>query len=608
MVPYYESWKSSTHNHVPCIQCHYEPGMLESFQGKFRGLSQVAQYVTGTEGTKPWAEVSDQSCLRSGCHSRRLLQGSIPFGRIRFDHRHHLMETRRGKRLRCTTCHSQIVQGAHLTVTKSTCFICHFKPSPQSESLSDCLLCHGPPAEEVEIDGYRISHASFLRRGVSCRECHPHVTEGEGQVLQERCHSCHSETGHIERFGETEFVHEKHVTEHKVECFECHSEIRHGRLPEAARSAGACAPCHTQPHSPQSLVVSGTGAHGVDPMPGRMALAQVSCLSCHPGEMGAAERREQARIACLHCHGVGFSGMLERWQQETRGMLERLGPALAEAGARPELADVVADVRLVERDGSLGAHNFRFVRELLERTERTLREAGIPVADGPPASPRSRFGCTDACHTELSSARFPHGPHLERGGLDCDACHAVQHAGTFPLTHSNPEHGGTTITPADCGACHHGRAERACESCHEATGALLTAQPVEGVEPVDTLKSFFACTDCHEGIAEGHSPERVKAACLGCHPPGFAGIFDGWVRTSSEMREELDRLSEEMTRAVGGRGGLEALSPEVRGRYDRALRIRDFLAKANPMHNRDYAAALAEAAKADLWAVMEVTR
>ena len=91
MDPYYASWENSSHSNVACIECHYEPGAVETLEGKFQALSQVAKYVTRTQGTKPWAEVSDQSCMRSGCHSVRMLEGEVQFGRVKFDHRQHLL-------------------------------------------------------------------------------------------------------------------------------------------------------------------------------------------------------------------------------------------------------------------------------------------------------------------------------------------------------------------------------------------------------------------------------------------------------------------------------------------------------------------------------------
>ena len=48
------------------------------------------------------------------------------FKNVLFSHPRHIEQMRRQKQLRCTTCHSQIVQGAHMTVTDVECFICHF--------------------------------------------------------------------------------------------------------------------------------------------------------------------------------------------------------------------------------------------------------------------------------------------------------------------------------------------------------------------------------------------------------------------------------------------------------------------------------------------------
>ena len=132
MQPYYDSWTTSTHQDVPCIKCHYAPGIKAEAMGKMQAANQVVKYVTGTYGTKPWAEIEDAACLRSGCHSTRKLEGELTFLGVRFDHRHHLTALRRGKQLRCTSCHSQIVQGDHVAVTKSTCFLCHFQGDRKS--------------------------------------------------------------------------------------------------------------------------------------------------------------------------------------------------------------------------------------------------------------------------------------------------------------------------------------------------------------------------------------------------------------------------------------------------------------------------------------------
>jgi hypothetical protein len=128
MRPYYHAWKTSSHNFVPCVECHYPPGKRDELRVKFQAMTQVVKFVTRTYGSRPYAEVEDASCLRDGCHETRLLEGKVTFKRgIVFDHKPHLTEARRGRKLRCTSCHSQIVVGTHMVVTESTCFLCHFK-------------------------------------------------------------------------------------------------------------------------------------------------------------------------------------------------------------------------------------------------------------------------------------------------------------------------------------------------------------------------------------------------------------------------------------------------------------------------------------------------
>ena len=153
MEPYYKSWQESSHKDVACIECHFPPGVGGKVRGKMLGLVQLAKYVTNSAGPRPTAEMPDASCLRSGCHETRLLSGRVDFTasiptaswHIPFDHTPHLAEGRRGKTLRCTSCHSQIVQGKHMTVTTSTCFLCHFKEEPFNEGLGACTHCHQIP-------------------------------------------------------------------------------------------------------------------------------------------------------------------------------------------------------------------------------------------------------------------------------------------------------------------------------------------------------------------------------------------------------------------------------------------------------------------------------
>ena len=148
MEPYYTSWQHSSHKDVSCIKCHFPPGVGEKIRGKVLGLVQLAKYVTQTQGPRPTAEIPDASCLRSGCHETRLLSGRVDYNGIAFDHGKHLSQDEgtltRGMHLRCTSCHSQIVQGQHMTVTPSTCYLCHFKDLPLQRRLG---ILHALPSD-----------------------------------------------------------------------------------------------------------------------------------------------------------------------------------------------------------------------------------------------------------------------------------------------------------------------------------------------------------------------------------------------------------------------------------------------------------------------------
>lgn len=251
MKPYVQAWKTSKHNMVTCVECHYPPGFRDSLWVKYQALAQVAKWATQTYSSKPFAEVEDASCLRSGCHSQRLLQGKVVYKRgIIFDHRPHLEQVRRGRQLRCTSCHSQIVVGTHIEVTESSCFLCHFKGMKVGRELTPlggCTGCHQAPKGEILVGSVRFSHEELVRRGVACQKCHLNVVEGEGEAPRERCFTCHNQLEKLDRYPDTPFLHDFHVAGHNIECARCHTEMRHRLpppigIPVASRGPGSALP------------------------------------------------------------------------------------------------------------------------------------------------------------------------------------------------------------------------------------------------------------------------------------------------------------------------------------------------------------------------------
>ena len=153
MRPYYESWSTSAHNDVACIQCHYEPGFIGHLKGKINGLMQFYTYeITSEENSDPlFAKVLDKNCLI--CHEKRIFSSDINFNGVNFTHNNHPIS------LTCTTCHSDV---KHTPAIKAICANCHANVHPKD---------------------WDITHKTqVLFMGKVCTDCH----------IQKYCTDCHA--------------------------------------------------------------------------------------------------------------------------------------------------------------------------------------------------------------------------------------------------------------------------------------------------------------------------------------------------------------------------------------------------------------------------------
>ncbi len=525
MDPYYQSWKVSSHADIACVDCHISPGITAELRKKYEALSMITRYFTGTYGTNPWAEVDDAACLE--CHERRLLVGRELFGDVLFDHGPHLSELRRGKRLRCTSCHSQIVQGSHITVTSTSCILCHFKGQQTGTGTAECTLCHQTPQHTVDADGLQFDHGDVARFGMACESCHTPAAASSGSVPRERCLTCHNDLERLERYDEGDLLHQTHVTDHKVECTNCHLEIEHvaPRHLETARTE--CATCHGGGHSPQRSLYAGIGGKGVAPMPDVMYRAGVRCEGCHRqhAEGDAGEAPLAGEVACMSCHGPSYRTLFGDWkvmiEERTAAARQQLDSTARLLGdqAPTLLADARHNLELVERGG--GIHNVRYSLALLRAVHLQQNErrklSGKREVSPPWPVPPYETPCME-CHTGAESRTrnawgksFSHTRHVIRRGLDCESCHR---------THEEREastEGHLRLGPEDCQSCHHSDSARECESCHSGVrdrtfsvelGDFSHAAHVDDME--------IACSDCH-GTAPRISAKADRELCAGCH-------------------------------------------------------------------------------------------
>lgn len=549
MVPYYDNWRTSTHNQVRCVTCHYPPTLDGWFEGKRQAASQLVTYMLNTYKTKPVAEIEDASCLRKGCHDKRLLAGAIQFKPVLFAHRPHLTQLRRGKVLRCTSCHSQIVQGEHITVTETTCFLCHFKGMEAGEAMPGCPSCHGAP-EEIGA-GRRIGydHGEVVSRGLPCKQCHYSVTRGDGAVPRQQCLSCHGEMERLAFYDRSVLLHQYHVSDHKIECFECHLDIEHG-LPEFAEGGPLnCQSCHPDHHWAERAMYTGSGGSGVEEMPSLMFVGSVTCRACHTVQIGdhLSGRIYQADgAACVYCHGEGYRSLFEDWGTAGRSMLEAALSSVEQAEREVRAAERrgrdVAEAEALLRDARhnvmLGAHgnpihNLEYARALLSQAGIQLEEAlGLVESSYRPHRMASAVAALGSdcliCHAgvEARTVRFfdkamPHARHVVDGGMECGRCHREG------LEPDEVGHGSSLIDRSACQGCHHVRSRADCRLCHsDEIAEPILYERIEFPHMPHIEVGGLYCTACHhrrgaafpiEDVNCGRCHHREAAECEVCH-------------------------------------------------------------------------------------------
>ncbi len=260
MQPYYDSWKSSTHSDVECIKCHFPPTLTGKIHGKLKASNQLVSYITDTYGTLPYAEVEDASCLQKGCHDLGELDEAVEYKGTKFEHKKHREKLREDKKLRCTSCHTQVTQDVHMAVPQDTCFLCHFKGEKFNEDIARCTGCHTIPNKIVEVGKVKFNHDRVEKLDLECRLCHESSISGDGIVHPDRCKVCHNVQAFFDRIDEPDFLHDKHVTEHAVPCLSCHDRIEHSKELQYRPGPLNCAKCHPDHHADTANILAARGA------------------------------------------------------------------------------------------------------------------------------------------------------------------------------------------------------------------------------------------------------------------------------------------------------------------------------------------------------------
>jgi len=568
MKPFYQSWQTSSHKEIECKVCHYPPGIRNTIKAKLEGLVMVGRYWTKLYlKSKPWAEIQDESCLQKGCHDKRLLEGPVQFKTVAFDHKAHFADLRRGKQLRCTSCHSQIVQGQHITVTESSCFICHFKQTENFPQVSACANCH--KKDFLVSDKSRYNHQIVYDKAFACDKCHSQVIVGDGVVPRENCFKCHFEKERLDKYDDTNLIHTNHIAKNKIECTQCHLAIQH-KIVKDVETIADCKTCHTGSHQAQRILYTGEGGKGVDhPRPNVMLEKGLSCKGCHMfhEETGGRLLKSETSIsrdqACESCHGKGFGRILQMWESSTQTKLQtingiyrkaaqeiRQGKADQRTKAEALLDEASFNIDIVERGKSV--HNITYAQELLQasvsKIEQALALSGSSYKPDRTSfkeqkAPNACLNCHQGIDESTSPAfglNFPHKKHVAVQNMDCSRCHS-----------NAKTHGELIASKAFCATCHHKDTKKDCGGCHGLQQILYKGGTVGGakVEKDVMAEAETDCAACH--VTKQDQVVRPTAApCVSCHDKNYEKTFEDWRGGIKKMMDEVRTALRVLNRAA----------------------------------------------------------
>lgn len=632
MRPYYRAWKTSSHNFVPCVECHYPPGRRDELRVKFQAMTQVVKFVTRTYGSRPYAEVEDASCLRDGCHETRLLEGKVTFKRgIVFDHKPHLTEARRGRKLRCTSCHSQIVVGTHMVVTESTCFLCHFKGTVHGRTenpLAGCPSCHEPPSASIKVGGVTFSHEEFVgKRRVPCQNCHLEAISGDGRAPRERCALCHNEPGKLAVPADIDSLHDNHVTAHNVDCSRCHEEIVHAARTTLTPLEYGCDVCHEGKHLAQKQMFMGTGGKDFPAVPSHMFETQLDCTACHTEPLLSGETARMSgqtfvasQKACVRCHGQEYAGLVSSWKNAFTRMIGELEPKLAavtaarkSSGARRPgtpvdslLSDARHNVEFVKV--GRGVHNVFYAAGLLNVANRNLDEAMSSLGEKPLLLGKHSYTggdyCAVLCHksvgVEMPSTvqafgrSMPHRKHFYEFGVSCTECHSAE------------AHKQLDLKPGNCNACHHGPSRGECSACHRTQSQLYRGDlfaSFQGETLPSVMASSVECEGCHTGLQPGRVRETVTRACETCHDESYRQALGEWENEMKSLAENANRKLTSFRQYLRQTGGESRLTKSDREKLATLSEVITKLPPRTAVHNTLLSQSLLEKAVQELEAL-----
>ncbi|MFQ5862448.1 MAG: hypothetical protein ACE5IC_04930 [Candidatus Brocadiales bacterium] len=370
-----------------CTRCH---SMERSYQAWVNGVRCNAGCLECHTDTKTGVclakEIEDRTCVKATCHPQeKLFVKKEPYEDFGpFNHETHLKKWAYDQGLRCTACHAHQGGEKHFNIDKNSCYVCHFvrgegvveMVSLLDKPLWECSLCHDEIKKKIQIYEKEFDHASFEKPGVDCNSCHfDRTVHGSGTVDKDSCYQCHDSVP--EDYSSVNDMHYDHMARHKVGCSPCHEEINHRMYRDTSETDEPDIFGEILAENPVYVeMMKGRGGKGVHGTPDPMYIATVSCSACHEDNLDEPINPE----ICDTCHDKGFETILEEqieWVKTQMHTLEELLEIVRSSGqdvGEETLEKAQHNYDLIATDGSLGGHNIKYVKDLLEFSISSLED------------------------------------------------------------------------------------------------------------------------------------------------------------------------------------------------------------------------------------------
>lgn len=324
-------------------------------------------------------------------------------------------------------------------------------------------------------------------------------------------------------------------------------------------------------------------------------LVDLSCATCHVIDPTGDKHIATAKDVCYTCHLAN------------RPVHERMGECLT--CHQPGSKGVIVHDRHDSGTSIIQARVVMDHKEMLEKAvDCDVCHSGVVSGTGR----ATRAACRD-CHDDdadlkgmddrtAECVQQMHRSHAPDQRARCRDCHEpISHPLPSPAADSNVL---AALSPAraECGSCH--------PDHHRPQIDMLLGRggiPAHGEGRPNPMAGVQAdCHACHLQPAEDRNGNPVltvgAAACRACHGEDYARLLDRWKTALTEKttrcREAMAGLSRQLTSST--RPADAGAQTQIKELMARAQGNLDFAARANGLHNVEYADQLLEQVLSDL--------